>query len=87
MKSSESDLKQGPVHTRYVVQHQKKPELFQAHRSSGWDTFEHARVWSRQSDARHATFHGPWKKPIANAVVVPVTVALGQPYAVFAEAP
>lgn len=75
----------GPVHIRWVVQNAKKPDLFQAHRTTAWDTFEHARVWARRADAERATFDR--KKKINNAVAVPVTVALGKPFAIFTEAP
>ena len=78
-------VSESPCHTRYVIQNSKQPILFQAHRTTAWDTFEHARVWARKADAERATFEGPWKKKIKNAVVVPVTVALGAPYAIFTE--
>jgi hypothetical protein len=77
------------VHVRYAVY--KKGEGFLSHRrSSGgfsyqqWSDFEHARIWVREADAKRAT----WDKfgdPEKGVKVVPVTVALGKPFAIFTE--
>lgn len=78
------------VHTRFVVQN-KKGEFLSHRRNNGycnvartaggshqdWTDFEHARVWARECDAARVAPKG--------AEVVPVTVALGKPYAVFTE--
>lgn len=82
------------VHVRYAIQH--KDGLFVGHRSSGqyragsrWDAgakvsgnygpFARARIWARESDAERFCSK--------NETVVPITCVVGQPFAVFTEAP
>jgi hypothetical protein len=76
------------VHVRWVVQ---KGNQFLSHRRSGgfghswqtFDSFEHARVWARETDAKIAAKVA--RSTHRGVKVVPVTVALGKPFAIFTE--
>lgn len=73
-----------PPHLRYVVQ--LKGEFLSHRRNNGvgssvqdWDSFAHARMWVRRADAERLS------RTYSKSVVLSVTCALGEPFALFME--